>query len=104
MQKSKKVIYIVVLIIFAILIPVFAFCGFLAEGSTGPNRTTLEINNNTTFSILLEAKCDWQPTKGEYKYFNRFVINRKSKYNFVVPSNLKFCDLWPIKSKLVGSF
>lgn len=75
-----------------------------AKSDEHKNTTTLEINNTFPISVVLETKCDVVPGTSNYKFYKRIIVPKSGKYELVVPSSLRKCEIWTISYKLVGSY
>jgi hypothetical protein len=69
---------------------IFIIC-LLSIGFISP-KTTIEINNPTSFSIELLLKCNWDGR--EWKHLKTYNLKRKSKIVVYIPNASK-CQLWP---------
>ncbi len=89
------------------LIATMLVCGGVAAGvMSGKNevetksKTVLDIRNPFAATIYLEVKCDNIAGTIKYRYYNRIVVPKKSYYKLVVPSNLRYCEVWGLDFKL----
>lgn len=55
----------------------------------------IQTANPYSFAVRLEVKCDWEWQKGRYRFHQFIVVPGKRQTLIRVPSNLKFCEIWP---------
>ncbi len=97
-----KVFYKIAIIIFLFLAG--QVCSTYIFAQSENKVTVLDIRNPFSIELLLEVKCDVIPGTSKYRYYNKFVVPGKRKFVLRVPSNLRYCECWPLDFKMFGKF
>jgi hypothetical protein len=69
-----------------------------------PNKTTaIVINNTFGIGVELETKCDFDNKIGNYTYYKRIIIPKRTRKVLRVPVGLKMCEIWVLNVFIFGS-
>lgn len=66
-----------------------------AFGKPSASTVDIEIHNTSILTVQTEVKCDNIPGTNNYKYYNKFLVPKKSKYILKVRTDLRNCEIWP---------
>ena len=54
----------------------------------------IEAHNTSPFTILIEAKCDWNNNTKQFDFHQFYKAPSKSVAIIIVPSKHKHCQVW----------